>query len=40
VPYRVNGHVVEILAMGMVRRGEVPSGSIAHRVLPHLVRQL
>lgn len=28
------------LAMGMVRRGEAPSGSIAQRLLPHLVRQL
>jgi len=26
--------------MGMVRRGEAPSGSIAHRVLPHLVKEL
>ena len=28
------------LAMGMMRRGQAPSGSIAHRVLPHLVKEL
>jgi N-acetylglutamate synthase-like GNAT family acetyltransferase len=28
------------LAMGMARRGEAPSGSIAKRLLPHLAKQL
>jgi GNAT superfamily N-acetyltransferase len=28
------------LAMGMMRRGEAPSGSIAERLLPHLIESL
>jgi GNAT superfamily N-acetyltransferase len=28
------------LAMGMMRRGEAPSGSIANRLLPYLVKEL
>jgi GNAT superfamily N-acetyltransferase len=28
------------LAMGMTRRGEAPSGSIAERLLPHLIKPL